>query len=66
MNKKDKQIKKDLAGVINHYSLENDSNTPDLILAEYLYDCLKNFAKTSMAREKWYGKNLSIQSNQEK
>jgi hypothetical protein len=26
--------------IINKYSLENDSNTPDFILAEYLLDCL--------------------------
>lgn len=26
--------------IINEFGLENDSKTPDYILAEYLYDCL--------------------------
>ena len=45
---------------INSASAENGSNTPDFILAEYLTDCLAAFDKASRAREKWYGKALSI------
>lgn len=45
---------------INCVSAENGSNTPDFILAEYLTDCLAAFDKASRAREKWYGKALSI------
>ena len=50
----------ELAEVINRHSKENDSNTPDFILAEYLVECLRNFSKTSRGREKWYGKSLEI------
>ena len=53
---------RDIAHVINRFSMENHSNTPDLILAEYLLDCLLAFGNTSRAREKWYGKSLSIGS----
>lgn len=35
---------------------ENDSNTPDFILAEYLIDCLKSFDKAVNRREQWYGR----------
>lgn len=37
---------KDLTGLINKYSKENSSNTPDWILAEYLESCLEVFNKT--------------------
>lgn len=45
---------------INCSSAENGSNTPDFILAEFLTDCLAAFDKCSTARERWYGKSLSI------
>lgn len=50
----------DFAKVINTHSLENDSNTPDFILAEYLVECLFAFTRTSRRREKWYGKSLEL------
>lgn len=49
-----------LAGLLNRYSLENGSNTPDFILAEYLKRSLENFNLTSRARERWFGKELRI------
>lgn len=55
-------LRKDIERAINCHSAENGSNTPDFILAEYLTDCLAAFDKTSRAREKWYGKSLSIGS----
>ena len=45
---------KDLAAVINKHSMENGSNTPDFILAEYLYKCLSAFEITTNDRTKWY------------
>lgn len=55
-------FKKELESLINRHGRENVSNTPDFILAQYLLDCLENFNRTSLAREKWYGKSLSINS----
>ena len=40
------EFKKELAELINRYSLENGSNTPDYILAEYLVRCIDNFDQT--------------------
>lgn len=54
------EFKKDLAELINRHSLENGSNTPDFILADYLFDCLEAFNRTSSAREKFYGKGAEI------
>lgn len=48
------------ASVINRYSAENNSNTPDFILAEYLMNCLEAYEKIHAANEKWYGKELKI------
>ncbi len=41
---------------INCACLENGSNTPDFLLAEYLLGCLDNFDRAVTAREKWYGR----------
>jgi len=46
----------ELEGLINKYSKENDSDTPDFILAKYLENCLNNFSEAVNAREKWYGR----------
>lgn len=40
-------FKKDLAKLINCYSRENLSNTPDYILAEYINDCLNAYEKAT-------------------
>ena len=54
-------FRKDLESLINHYSREYPSNTPDFILAEYLCGCLELFDKTMQDREKWYGDSVDNQ-----
>jgi len=49
------EFKKELTFIINKYSLENDSDTPDFILAEYLISCLESFNKSCNKRSEWYG-----------
>ena len=39
---------------INLHSLEQYSDTPDFILAQYLRRCLDNFNETMQTRDKWY------------
>jgi len=53
-------IIKDIASIINKYSRENESNTPDFILAKYLEQCLKAFETACIEREEWYHKKLTI------
>lgn len=48
----------DLKQLINKHSMENSSNTPDNILADYLIRCIDNFTETTQAREAWYGVKL--------
>jgi hypothetical protein len=40
----------DLKHLINVHSVENDSNTPDYILAQYLMECLKAYEHATQAR----------------
>ena len=57
-NRDDKNIenfKHDLAKLINLYSLESVSNTPDFIIAEYLTNTLLEFDKLMRSRDNWYG-----------
>lgn len=35
--------------------MENESNTPDFILAEYLRDCMTAYALALSKRDKWKG-----------
>ena len=47
----------ELEQLINKYSVESESNTPDFILAEYLGNCLNAFNIAVKRREDWYGRN---------
>lgn len=58
------KLKDELSCLLNRANRENESNTPDFILAEYMLDCLEAFEKASKWREDWYGKWLSINNNQ--
>ena len=49
------EFKKELENLINKYSMENGSNTPDFIIAEYLVGCLRTFNNAYVARTNWYG-----------
>ena len=46
---------RDLALAVNGFSGENDSNTPDFVLGEFLSGVLDCFADAVEAREQWYG-----------
>jgi hypothetical protein len=47
-------FEQDLQKLINYYSQENSSDTPDFILAEYLVNCLNAFSISVRKRDKWY------------
>lgn len=51
-------LEKDLRRLINWYSQESGSDTPDFILADYLIGCLNLFNRTMVEREKWYGREV--------
>ncbi len=47
-------FRKELECLINQHSMENGSDTPDFILAEYLTGCLSSFDKAVKRRQDWY------------
>ena len=49
-------FRRELTAVLNKYSLENGSNTPDYMLADYLIECLRALDTTLRARARWYGR----------
>ena len=50
------EFEKDLTILINKYSIENGSNTPDFILSRYLVNCLNDYTAAVNSREAWYGR----------
>lgn len=52
-------FEKDLEALLNRYSQENASNTPDFILAQYLVACLAAWNTGVQQRETWYGRNAA-------
>lgn len=51
-------FREELEALINKHSMENGSDTPDFILAEYLDSCLKTFDVALTKREEWYGRKV--------
>lgn len=49
------EFRKELEVLINKHGMEQRSDTPDFILAEYLQGCLQVFDKAVVRREQWYG-----------
>jgi len=51
-------FEKELTTLINKYSVENGSDTPDFILAKYILGCLSAFNSATKDRESWYGRGM--------
>ena len=47
-------LRREICEVINRHSAENDSNTPDFVLAQYLVDCFDAFNRGVNARTRFY------------
>ena len=52
---------KELTELLNRYSKENNSDTPDFILANYLSTALDNFDAAVKERELWYGREKHVE-----
>ena len=46
----------EIESAINRHSAENESDTPDFILAAYISDCLAAFNRAVNMRESWHGR----------
>jgi len=49
-------LQEKLERLLNEHSAENESNTPDFLLAAYLLGCLKLFGVAVQGRDQWYGR----------
>lgn len=45
----------DITRLLNKYSVENGSDTPDFILCKYIQECLNAWTKCVRLRDKWWG-----------
>jgi len=54
-----KSFQAELETLINRHSIENGSDTPDFLLAEYLCDCLASYEVAVTKREVWYGRKTA-------
>ena len=52
------ELFKKMQEILNQTCSENDSNTPDFILAKYLITCLEAFNEAVVRRDDWYNVNL--------
>ncbi len=50
-------FERELKELINTRCLDNESHTPDFILADYLTMCLANFRDTVRKRDEWRGQD---------
>jgi hypothetical protein len=57
-------FKKELEQLINKYSIDNESNTPDFILAEYLSNCLTTFYVAVKMRSTWHEEKKHLFQNE--
>ncbi len=51
----DQELTREIAQALNRNSRENESATPDYILATYLVSCLHAYEEAIGMREEWYG-----------
>lgn len=54
-------FEQELENLLNRYSMESGSDTPDFILCQYLQGCLDNFNRTIQERERWHGRELTYE-----
>lgn len=47
-------FREELKNLINRAGMENESDTPDFILADFLMTCLDAFHEAIYARENWF------------
>ena len=54
-----KGFTEELADLLNRHSMENESGTPDFILARHLTSCLVAWNCSMHEREAWYGRSVN-------
>lgn len=57
-----KNLKKEIATVLNRACRENKSHTPDFILAKFLINCLKSGENLIFERAEYYGVHTNLEN----
>ena len=47
------EFERELTRLINRYSLENQSDSPDFVLAQFMTDCLKAYNRANWHKKLW-------------
>jgi hypothetical protein len=55
-----KGFTEELADLLNRHSMENESGTPDFILARHLTSCLVAWNCSMREREAWHGRSVNV------
>ncbi len=55
---KESAFQKEISTIINKFSMESGSDTPDFILAAYLKNCLYAFNDAVKSRDKWFSVDM--------
>jgi hypothetical protein len=61
---REKTFEEELDNLLNKHSMENDSGTPDFILASYLKGCLDLWNTTVALRANWRGESVELSASQ--
>lgn len=51
-------FEKELEHLINKYSVERGSDTPDFLIAEFMSNCLIAYQQVVTKRDKWFGVDM--------
>lgn len=54
IDQKKRELMSELGGVVNRNCIDNDLGTPDYVIAQYLYDCLKAYADAKEENQRWH------------
>lgn len=49
------KFEKELEQILNRHNKDNDTQTPDFILAQYLLSCMEAYRTAQRMRQKWFG-----------
>lgn len=53
-------FQKELMTLLDRYCIENESDTPDFILSQYMRECLNSYNVATLARDRWYNFDTTI------
>lgn len=59
-------FEKELENLISRYSKDEESNTPDYIIAEFMKNSMDIFHRATKLRDNWYGGRRSVINDQDK